>query len=149
MIHSTFHVQVSALHPHIKKQIKMQLDADGMLNRKFVIYCFIKDYIVQVDWSRVSHGRVETRSTSSMEKMNVDASSICLVGECLKLQWVGVKKYNHTATGWETARHIWTDNTLHFLFIRIYVYIYKYPYGLATATHFRFLEVHMQSSFKK
>ena len=149
MTHSTCHVQLSALHPHIKKQIKMQLDADGMLNRKFVIYCLIEDYIVQVDWSRVSHGRVETKSMSSMEKMNVDVSLICLVAECLKLQWVGAKKYNHTATGWETARHIWTDNTLHFLFIRIYVYIHKYPYRLATATHFRFLEVHMQSFFKK
>lgn len=36
---------------------------------------------------------------SSMEKMNVDVSLICLVVECLKLQWVGAKKYNHTATG--------------------------------------------------
>lgn len=35
---------------------------------------------------------------SSMKKINVDADLTCLVGECLKLQWMGAKKYNHTAT---------------------------------------------------
>lgn len=49
MIHLTFLVQFSAFHPYIKKQIKMQLDADEMLNRKFIIYCFIEDYNVKVN----------------------------------------------------------------------------------------------------
>lgn len=121
MTHPAFHVQFSALHPHIKKQIKMQLDADWMLNRKFIMYCLIEDYIVKVNWSHVSNGRVETRSVSSMKKINVDADLTCLVGECLKLQWMGVKKYNHTATGREgdSAWHIWTDNILHLLYVII------------------------------
>lgn len=80
MTHLAFHVQFSALHPHIKKQIKMQLDADWMLNRKFIMYCLIEDYIVKVNWSGVHNGKVETGSMSSVKKINIDAVLTCLVG---------------------------------------------------------------------
>lgn len=70
-----------------------------MLSTKFIIYCLLEDYIVQVNWSHVSHGRVETGSGT--EKMEVDSHLTCLVGECLKLHWVDVENCSHTATGWE------------------------------------------------
>lgn len=126
MTHLTLHVQFSALLQHIKKQIKMQLDADLMLNRKFIIYCLMEDHIGRGNWSQVSNGRVETRSLSSMKKINGDANLACLLGECLKLQWVDIEKLYHAATGWERdlAWRTWIDDILKFLYIKIYPRIF-------------------------
>lgn len=71
-----------------KSQIKMQLDADYMLNRKLVIYCLIGYHIVPINRSHVSAGDcVSGEDKNDGNSANVER----WLGECL-IRWTRHQK---------------------------------------------------------